>query len=212
MGRPVQAGQPHPDPLPKALVHATLVAYTVCRHGRQASAAKTIAPVAVATTMGWSASRLRQGTDAMSLQAAAVLVDLAVKNGPAGMWRALGSPSSGAPVNRFVTSPLWLAGAICVCLTLAPSVYRATRGAGVRARAALFLTSAALGLVVMVDLLAHGTALPLLVFSALVVAAVSVALRAGSRTTHHHAAHTAEVVDLARRRTGRSAGGRIEPR
>ena len=149
----------------------------------------------------------------MSLQAAAALVDLAVKNGPAGMWHALGSPSSGAPVNGFVTSPLWLAGTICICLTLAPSVYRAARGAGVPPRAALFLMSAALGLVVMVDLLARGTALPLLVFAALVAAALSVALRAGGEAAHRHdAMRTAAVVDLAHRRKGRSAGGRNEPR
>lgn len=148
----------------------------------------------------------------MKLEATAVLVTLAVKNGPLGMWRALGSPAHSEPVNRFVTSPLWLAGTICVCLTLAPSVYRAARGAKVPPRVVPFLSCAALGLIVVVDLLASGTALPLLVFVALVTAAVGVALRAGLQPAHHHARPTAEVVDLAPRRKGRGADGRSDPR
>ena len=151
----------------------------------------------------------------MKLWATAILVTLAVKNGPLGMWRALGAPAHSEPVNRFVTSPLWLAGTICVCLTLAPSVYRAARGTSVPPKLVPFLACAALGLIVAVDLLARGSALPLLVFAALVAVAVGVALRAGLQPAHHHATHTADtapVVDLARRRKRRGRRGRIDPR
>jgi hypothetical protein len=147
----------------------------------------------------------------MRLEAAA-LVTLAVKNGPPGMWRALGAPGRIEPVDRFVTSPLWLAGTVCVCLTLAPAFYRAARGWQIPPPAALLLTGAALGLVSVVDLLARGTALPLLLFVALVAAAVTLTLQAGSRPPHHKARRPAEVVDLARRRKGRSAGGHGGPR
>ena len=147
----------------------------------------------------------------MRLQAAAH-VTLAVKNGPPGMWRALGAPGRIEPVDRFVTSPLWLAGTVCVCLTLAPSVYRAARGRQIPPTWALLLTSAALGLVSVVDLLARHTALPLLVFVALVAAAVTLTLRAGSQPPHHEARRPAEVVDLARRRKDRGTGGHGGPR
>jgi hypothetical protein len=148
---------------------------------------------------------------AMALQTVMIGVTLAVKNGPLSMWRSFGPAGPIKPLDRFVTSPLWVAATICVCLALAPSVYRATRGKTVPPNVALLLTTAVLGLLVF-DLLMRGTALPLLAFVVLVAALVAVALRAGLRQNRQDTRRAAEVVDLARwredRRARRRAGSR----
>jgi multisubunit Na+/H+ antiporter MnhG subunit len=149
---------------------------------------------------------------AMALQTVMIGVTLAVKNGPLSMWRSLDPAGPIKPLDRFVTSPLWLAATICVYLALAPSVYHATRSKTVSPNMSLLFTTAALGLFVVFDVLVHGTALPLLVFVLLVATRVAVALRAGLRQTRQDKRHTAEVVDLARwredRRARRRAGSR----
>jgi multisubunit Na+/H+ antiporter MnhG subunit len=149
---------------------------------------------------------------AMALQTVMIGVTLAVKNGPLSMWRSLGPAGPIEPLDRFVTSPLWLAATICVYLALAPSVYRATRGTTVPPKIALLLTTAVLGLFAVFDLLMRGTALPLLVFVLLVTSLVAVALRRGLRQNRQYMSRAAEVVDLARwrevRRARRRAGSR----
>jgi hypothetical protein len=114
--------------------------------------------------MGWA--QLPQcGTDgAMALHAVTVDVTLAVKNGPLGMWRALGPTGPIRPLGRLITSPFWLVATICVSLALAPPVYRATQARRVPPSAALLLATAALGLFVVFDLLTRRTGFPLLVF------------------------------------------------
>jgi hypothetical protein len=148
----------------------------------------------------------------MALPTVMIEVTLAVKNGPLGMWRALGPAGPIKPLSRFVTSPLWLAATICVCLPLARSVYRATRGQTLPPSVALLFTTAVLGLFVTFDLLMRGTGLPLLVFVLLAAALVAVALRAGLRQTRLTTGRTAEVVDLARRREDRGARRRAGSR
>ena len=148
----------------------------------------------------------------MALPTVMIEVTLAVKNGPLGMWRALGPAGPIKPLSRFVTSPLWLAATICVCLPLARSVYRATRGQTLPPSVALLFTTAVLGLFVTFDLLMRGTGLPLLVFVLLAAALVAVALRAGLRQTRLSTGRTGEVVDLARRREDRRAHRRAGSR
>ncbi len=148
----------------------------------------------------------------MTLQTVMIGMTLAVKNGPLGMWRSLGPTGPIKPLDRFVTSPLWLAATICVCLALAPSVYRATRGKRVPPSTALLLTTAVLSLCVVLDLLMPGTALPLLVFVVLVAALVAATVRAGPRQTRRDTTRAGEVVDLKHwsedRRARRRAGSR----
>ena len=148
----------------------------------------------------------------MALQTVMIGVTLAVKNGPLSMWRSLAPAGPIKPLDRFVTSPLWLAATICVCLALAPSVYRATRGKTAPPNVALLLTTAVLGLFVVFDLLLRGTALPLLVFVLLVAARVAVALRAALRQTRQDTNRTTEVVDLTRWREGKRARRRAGSR
>jgi uncharacterized membrane protein len=136
----------------------------------------------------------------------------AVKNGPPGMWRALGGPASAKPIDRFVTSPLWLAAAICIYLALAVVVSHQIRRGAARPHRTLAATSAVLGLLVVVELLVRSAAFGLLVLVLLVAALVSVLLRAGSRGAHKHARRTTEVVDLARRRDGKGARRRVGSR
>ncbi len=139
-------------------------------------------------------------------------VTLAVKNGPLGMWRALGPAGPLKPLSRFVASPLWLVATICVCSALAPSIYRATRDKKAPASVALLLAIALLGLFVTFDLLARGTGLPLVVFVLLAGALVAVSLRAGLRQTHPGTGRPADVVDLAHRRENRGARRRAGSR
>ena len=141
----------------------------------------------------------------MVLHAVMIDVTLAVKNGPLGMWRALGPAGPVKPLSRFVTSPLWLVATICVCAALAPSVYRASRGKKVPASMALLLAIAVLGLFVTFDQLMRGTGLPLVVFVLLAGALVAVSLRAALRQTRLGTGRPAEVVDLAHRRENRRA-------
>jgi hypothetical protein len=148
----------------------------------------------------------------MALHTVMIDVTLAVKNGPLSMWRALAPAGPIKPLSRFVTSPLWLAATICVCLALAPSVYHATRGKTVPPSMALLLTTAILGLFVVFDLLMRGTGLPLLVFVLLVAALVAVTLRAGLRQARENTRSTAGVVDLAHWREDRRARRRVGSR
>jgi hypothetical protein len=148
----------------------------------------------------------------MVLPTVMIDVTLAVKNGPLSMWRAFAPAGPIKPLSRFVTSPLWPAATICVCVALAPSVYRATRGRTLPPSVALLLATAFLGLFVTFDLLMRDTGLPLLVFVLLVAALVAVALRAGLRQTRLGTGRAAEVVDLGRRRENRRARRRAGSR
>ncbi len=139
-------------------------------------------------------------------------VTVGVKNGPLDMWRSFGQAAQIRPLDPFVTSPLWLAATICAYLALAPSVCRAARGKAVPPNMAVLLTTAVLGLVVALELLARGSALPLLVFVLLVAARAAVALRPGLRRIRKDTTRTAEVVDLARRREDRRARRRAGSR
>jgi hypothetical protein len=148
---------------------------------------------------------------AMAFLTVMIGVTVAVKNGPPDMWRSLGPASPTRPLDRFVTSPLWLAATICVYLALAPAVYRATRGKAVPPNMALLLTTAVLGLFGVLDLVLRGTALPLLVFVLLVAAGVAVTLRAALQRIRQDTS-TAEVVDLTRLRENRRARRRAGSR
>ena len=139
-------------------------------------------------------------------------VTMAVKNGPPSMWRALGSPGPVKPIDRFVTSPLWLAAAICIYLAFAVVVSRQMRRGTTRPDRTLVTTSAVLGLLVVVELLVRSDALGLLVLALLVAALVSVLLRAGLHGAHKHARQATEVVDLARWRDGKGARRRVGSR
>jgi O-antigen/teichoic acid export membrane protein len=139
-------------------------------------------------------------------------VTMAVKNGPPGMWRALGAPDPVKPIDRFVTAPLWLAAAICIYLALAVIVSRQTRRGTVRPDRTLVATTAVLGLLVVVELLVRSAALGLLVLVLLVAALVSVLLRAGLHRAHKHARRTTEAIDLARWRDGKGARRRAGSR
>jgi O-antigen/teichoic acid export membrane protein len=141
----------------------------------------------------------------MALQTVTASVTMAVKNGPPGMWRALGAPDPVKPIDRFVTSPLWLAAAICIYLALVVVVSRQIRRGTARPHRTLVTTSAVLGLLVVVELLVRSAAFGLLVLVLLVAALVSVLLRAGLHGAHKHARRTTEVVDLARWRDGKGA-------
>lgn len=148
----------------------------------------------------------------MALHMMAASVTVAVKNGPPGMWRALRSPVPIKPIDRFATSPLWLATAIGIYLALVVVVSRQTRRATARPDRTLVATTAALGLLVVIELLVRSAALGLLVLVLLVAALVAVPLRAGPHGARKHARRTTEVVDLARRRGGKSARRRAGSR
>jgi hypothetical protein len=150
--------------------------------------------------------------DAMTLQTVAASVTVGVKNGPPSMWRALGSPDPVKPIDRFVTSPLWLAAAIGIYLALAVVVSRQTRRGTARPDRTLVTTTAVLGLLVVVELLVRSAALGLLVLVLLVAALVSVLLRNRLHRAHKHARRTTEVVDLARWRDGKRARRRVGSR
>lgn len=156
----------------------------------------------------------------------------AVKNGPAGMWRALGSPASAAPIGRFTTSPLWLVATTCGYLALAVFVARRTRRATAPPGRALAIITAVLGPLVVAQLLARSAALGLLVLVLMVSVWVAVLVQAALPARRHtrgpaehgpakrgparrspderrpaergSARHTsAQVVDLARWRSAR---------
>ena len=148
----------------------------------------------------------------MALQTVAASVTIAVKNGPSSMWRALGSPDPVKPIDRVVTSPLWLAAAICIYLAFAVVVSRQMRRGTTRPDRALVTTSAVLGPLIVVELLVRSDALGLLVLVLLVAALVSVLLRAGVHGAHNHAKQATEVIDLARWRDGKRARRRVGSR
>ena len=112
----------------------------------------------------------------MTLVTVATSVIVAVKNGPPGMWRAMGSPSPAGPIDGFATSPLWMAVTTFGYLALAVAVALRARRARTAPDSDLVTSTAVLGLLVMVDLRVHSAALGLLVF-VLVVAAWVTALR-----------------------------------
>ena len=162
----------------------------------------------------------------MTLQTVAILVTLAVKNGPPGMWRSLGSASSADPIGRLVTSPLWLAAATALYLALAVVVLRRARRRTARSARALLLTTAVLGLLVAAEWLTRSAILGLIVPVLTIGAWIAVLRterwrarpdprRADARrpnTRRADAKHAAEVVDLAHWREGRQARRRAGSR
>jgi len=151
----------------------------------------------------------------LTLHAAAIAPTFAVKNGPAGMWHALGSTGAGA-VGAFLTSLPVLAITASAWLALAVVLYsRARRG---RLSGIMLTTTAVAGLLVVVESTTRVTLLGLLVpllLAGLWIAALWRGGRRGSRSRKRHAGTpdgSAEVVDLARwreqRETRRNTGSR----
>jgi hypothetical protein len=153
----------------------------------------------------------------VTLQTVAILVTLAVKNGPPGMWRSLGSPSSAEPIGRLVTSPLWLAAGTAIYLVLAVVVLRRARRRTAPSARALLLTTAVLGLLVVAEWLTRsavlGLLVPVLTAGAWIAVLLSVDRRRDSPDARRpDARHAAEVVDLAHWREGKQARRRAGSR
>ncbi|HMK91609.1 MAG TPA: hypothetical protein VK576_01295 [Thermoleophilia bacterium] len=145
----------------------------------------------------------------MSLHATTIATILAVKNGPAGVWRALDSSRAGA-VGAFLTSPPALAIGACAWLALAVVLYRRARHH--RLPGGLVAMTAVTGLLVVAGLATRapllGLVVPLLL-AGLWIATLWPRDRRGSRSPEHQAQTSdgrAEVVDLARWRERKEAG------
>ncbi len=166
----------------------------------------------------------------MTFQTVAIPATLAVKNGPPGMWRSLGAPSTGDPIGRLVTSPLWLVATTCIFLALAAVVSRRVRRGVAAPGRALVPTTAILGLLVVAEWLTRSAIVSLLALTLMAAAWIGVLhgaegqrARTDARTdarrvdARSDAEHTdepcpAEVVDLAHwresKRARRRAGSR----
>lgn len=140
----------------------------------------------------------------MTLEAIAASAIAAVKNGPAGMWRGLGSSGSAGPIGRFTTSPLWLLATTCGYVALAAVISRRTRGAHAPFGKALAITTAILGPLVVVQLLARSGALGLFLLVVIVSTWAAVLLKT-ALPPRRQTRGSAEVVDLARWRGARGA-------
>ena len=106
----------------------------------------------------------------MALSTMAMSVIMAVKNGPPGMWRAMGSPSPSGPPDGFATSSLWVAVTTISYLALAVVVALRARRATSPPSGALVASTFVLGLLVMLDLRVRSAALGLSVFGFIVAA------------------------------------------
>ena len=144
----------------------------------------------------------------MTLRAAAIAPTFAVKNGPAGMWRAL-DPGGAGTVGAFLTSPPVLAITTCAWLALAAVLYRRSRRG--RLPSGLVAATGALGLLLVAELATRISLLGLLVpllLAGLWIAALWRRERRESRPHEHQTRvpdETAEVIDLARWREHREA-------
>jgi hypothetical protein len=139
----------------------------------------------------------------MTFLTVAILATLAVKNGPPGMWRSLGTPSTVEPIGRFVSSPLWLAATTCVFLALTAVVFRRVRRGAAAPGRALVLTTAILGLLVVAEWLTRNAIVSLLTLTVLAAAWTGVLLNARRQRDHAYARHP----DKRGAHAGRSGAG-----